>query len=48
LFAFTVAISDITLLGFGSFFWALIIGIGVSMLLERSGLKELRAEAGAD
>jgi benzoate membrane transport protein len=43
---FAVALSDLTLLGFGSFFWALVIGIAVSILLEREALAELRA-AGA-
>jgi benzoate membrane transport protein len=41
LFALAVAVSDISLLGFDSYFWSLVIGTGVSMLLERDGLREL-------
>jgi benzoate membrane transport protein len=40
-FAFASALSDISLLGFGPFFWALIIGSAVSYLLERQGLNTL-------
>jgi benzoate membrane transport protein len=43
LFAFAVALSDVSFLGFGPFFWALVIGTGVSLLLERDGLKTLRS-----
>jgi hypothetical protein len=42
LFAFAIALSDISLLGFGNYFWALIIGTVVSLLLERDGLRALR------
>lgn len=35
IFAFTIALSDLTLFGLGPFFWALIIGLAVSLLLER-------------
>jgi benzoate membrane transport protein len=41
MFAFAIALSDISLLGFGPFFWALIIGSAVSYLLERQGLNTL-------
>lgn len=41
-FAFTVALSKISLLGFGPFFWALVIGIGTSLLLERDKVRALR------
>lgn len=41
LFTFAIALSDISLLGFGPFFWALVIGTGISLLLERNGLKRL-------
>jgi benzoate membrane transport protein len=43
IFTFAVAFSDLTLFGFGSFFWALVIGIAISVLLERAALSELRA-----
>lgn len=43
LFAFAVALSEISLFGFGPFFWALVIGTGVSLLVERDGLRKLRA-----
>ncbi len=43
LFAFAIALSEISLLGFGPFFWALLIGTGISMLLERDGLQMLRS-----
>lgn len=41
MFAFAIALSDISLLGFSPFFWALIIGSAVSYLLERQGLNTL-------
>lgn len=43
LFAFAIAQSPLTLFGFGPFFWALVLGIGVSLLLERDELNSLRA-----
>lgn len=43
LFAFAIALSDISLLGFGPFFWALVIGTSISLLLERDELQELRS-----
>ena len=45
LFAFAIALSKISILGFGPFFWALVIGTGVSMLLERDELRTLRSTA---
>lgn len=36
LVAFAVSVSRIELLGLGRFFWALVFGVGVSLLLERS------------
>ncbi|CAN5257289.1 benzoate/H(+) symporter BenE family transporter [soil metagenome] len=45
LFAFAVALSKISILGFGPFFWALVIGTGVSLLLERDELQVLRSPA---
>lgn len=44
LFAFAIALSEITFLGFGNYFWSLVIGTAISLLLERDGLRELRAE----
>ena len=43
LFAFAISLSEISMLGFGPFFWALVIGIGVSLLLERDELQMLRS-----
>jgi benzoate membrane transport protein len=43
LFAFAIAVSNISFLGFGSYFWSLVIGTGVSMLLEPDRLRELQA-----
>lgn len=41
IFAFTIALSDLTLFGLGPFFWALIIGLAVSLLLEREEWRRL-------
>ncbi len=46
-FAFVSASSHLTLFGLGPLFWALIIGTGVSLVLEATALDELRASAGA-
>ena len=45
LFAFAIALSDLTLLGLGPFFWALVLGTAVSLLLEREGWNRLGSEA---
>ena len=42
LLAFAIALSEISLLGFGPFFWAIVIGSGVSFALERDALDTLR------
>jgi benzoate membrane transport protein len=42
LFAFIVAMSDISFLGFGPFFWSPAIGTGISLLLEREEMRMLR------
>ena len=42
LFAFVVAVSEISLLGLGALFWALVIGTAVSMILETDALREAR------
>ena len=44
LFAFAIALSDLSLLGLGSFFWAIAGGLGVSLLLERHQWKTLQGE----
>jgi benzoate membrane transport protein len=44
IFAFAIALSDMRLLDLGPFFWALVLGTGVSLLLEQVGWKQLRAE----
>ncbi len=44
LFAFVIALSRISFLGFGPFFWSLILGIGISLLLERDKLLMLRSK----
>jgi benzoate membrane transport protein len=44
LFAFAVAVSDISLLSLGPFFWALIFGAAISLLLERDEWQALRQE----
>lgn len=43
LFALVISQSQISVLGFGSFFWALLVGAGVSLLVERDELRGLRA-----
>jgi benzoate membrane transport protein len=47
LFAFAVAVSDMSLLGLGSLFWALVFGTGVSFLLEGEALGAMRDAANA-
>jgi len=41
-FAFVTTASGMSLFGLGSFFWALVIGVGVSLLLERDELAASR------
>jgi benzoate membrane transport protein len=43
LFAFAIALSDMTVLGLDPFFWSLVLGTAISLLLEREGWRELRA-----
>jgi benzoate membrane transport protein len=43
LFAFAIALSDMTLFGLGPFFWSLVIGTTVSFVLERDGWRRLHA-----
>jgi benzoate membrane transport protein len=40
LFAFAIALSDMSLFGLGPFFWSLVLGTGVSVVLERDGWKQ--------
>jgi benzoate membrane transport protein len=47
MFAFAIALSDISLLDLGPFFWALIFGLVASLLLERDAWKALHANASA-
>jgi benzoate membrane transport protein len=47
LFAFVTASSHLTLFGLGPLFWALLIGTGVSLVLEAAALEVSRASAGA-
>ena len=42
LFAFTIALSHISLLGLGPFFWSLVLGTLVSWIFERDGWEKLR------
>lgn len=44
-FAFAVALSDMNVFGLGAFFWSLVVGVAVSLLLEHEGWARLRAEA---
>jgi benzoate membrane transport protein len=43
LFAFAIALSKISILGFDSFFWALVVGTGISLVLERDEFQTLRS-----
>ncbi len=47
LFAFVIASSELSLLGLGPLFWALVLGTGVSLLLEAQALRELRVRRAA-
>lgn len=48
MFAFAIALSKMSLLGLGPFFWSLVLGLGVTLLLERDAWKELRAGSSDD
>jgi benzoate membrane transport protein len=43
-FAFVIALSDISFLGFGPFFWSLVLGTAISWLLERDEMRSLRQD----
>ena len=47
LFAFAIALSKMSLLGLGPFFWSLVIATGVTLLLERNQLRELQLAGSA-
>jgi len=40
--AFATALSDVSLLGLGPFFWSLALGTGISLVLERDGWTQIR------
>lgn len=44
LIAFAVALSDLSLLGLGPFFWALALGLGASLVMERDEWKRHREQ----
>jgi benzoate membrane transport protein len=44
IFAFAIALSDMTVFSLGPFFWSLVLGVAISMLLERDGWKRLQVE----
>jgi benzoate membrane transport protein len=46
-FAFAIALSDMTLFGLGPFFWSLVLGAAISLVLEPDGWKRLHAEVAA-
>ena len=43
LFAFAIALSRMSVLGLGPFFWSLVVGTAVSLVFEREGWKQLQA-----
>ena len=47
MFAFAIALSDISLLGLGPLFWALIFGLAASLLLERDAWKAIHPGSSA-
>jgi benzoate membrane transport protein len=46
-FAFAIALSNMTLFGLGPFFWSLVLGAVISLVLEPDGWKRLHAEVAA-
>ena len=44
-FAFAIALSGMSLLGLGAFFWSLILGTLVSLLVEPDGWRQVRSSA---
>ena len=47
LFAFAIALSDMSVLGLGPFFWSLVVGTLISLLFEREGWRQLAAASDA-
>jgi benzoate membrane transport protein len=47
MFAFAIALSHMTILNLGPFFWSLVIGTAISSLLERDGMRQLRGGGAA-
>lgn len=47
-FAFAIALSDISLFGFGPFFWALALGSAISLSVERKDLQATQDGMGQD
>ena len=41
LFAFAIALSNMTVFGLGPFFWSLVLGTLVSLVFEREGWRQL-------
>jgi benzoate membrane transport protein len=41
-FAFAISVSGLSLFSFGAYFWALVVGIGVSLLLEGRAMSAMR------
>jgi benzoate membrane transport protein len=48
LFAFAIALSDMSILGLGPFFWSLVVGTLVSLLFEREGWMHLATGGNMD
>ncbi len=48
LFAFGIALSEISLFGFGPFFWSLVMGSAIVLTVERRELREYREAASGD
>jgi benzoate membrane transport protein len=48
LFAFAIALSDMSVLGLGPFFWSLVVGTLISLLFEREGWSQLAAASDGD
>jgi benzoate membrane transport protein len=44
-FAFAISISNLSLFGFGSYFWALVVGLGVSIFLESGHMQAFRKKS---
>jgi benzoate membrane transport protein len=45
LFAFAIALSDMSVLGLGPFFWSLVLGTMTSLIFEAEGWRQLRSAA---